>query len=111
MHKRNQSSYQRRKLVETQLQTHSLLTDLFRVIAEEENSIEAQRQRVCATPQLTVPKAFAELDIITNGVIEADDVIAYEKQFYIRTGQQEAEWLVREYDADEDGMLSEHEFQ
>jgi len=66
---------------------------------------------VCSIPLLTVPKAFAELDIITNGAIESDDVIAYEKQFYIRAGQQEADWLIREYDADEDGMLDEEEFQ
>lgn len=38
-------------------------------------------------------------------------MINYEKQFYIRAGEQEAEWLIREYDADEDGCLDQEEFQ
>lgn len=37
--------------------------------------------------------------------------MAYEKQFYIRVGEAEAEWLIKEYDADEDGKLDQEEFQ
>ena len=66
---------------------------------------------MCQFPQLSIPKAFSEFDIIADGRIGTDDVVAFEKQFYIRAGEQEAEWLIREYDADEDGKLDQEEFQ
>lgn len=61
-------------------------------------------------PALTVYKMFREFDILREGKVAADDISNYEKQFYIRISEQESAWVIREYDADEDGYLSLDEF-
>lgn len=61
-------------------------------------------------PALTVYKMFKEFDILREGKVAADDISNYEKQFYIRISEQESAWVIREYDADEDGYLSLDEF-
>ena len=96
---------------DTQKTTEKLITDLFRLIAEQEYEIEQLRQELTMHPQMVAHKAFQELDTEGKGFLTKEDLIAYLKQYYIRITEAEAEEIIREFDATEDGTLNVEEFQ
>ena len=55
-------------------------------------------------------KMFAKLDKDQDGLISADDLIAYMKDKYIKLTPGDAEMVLHEYDADEDGSLNFEEY-
>jgi len=56
-------------------------------------------------------KAFAILDSEGKGYITAEDIVGELKRHYIRTSVEEAEQVIQEFDANEDGTLNLDEFQ
>lgn len=62
-------------------------------------------------PQMVAHKAFQELDKEGKGFATKEDLIAYLKKYYIRISEIEAEEVIREFDATEDGTLNVEEFQ
>ncbi len=61
-------------------------------------------------PDFEPCKAFKELDMNDNGLIEPESMIAALKKSYVRISDREAAQIIQEYDADEDGTLSFEEF-
>jgi Ca2+-binding EF-hand superfamily protein len=96
---------------DTQTATNLLITDLFRLIAEQEYEIEEMRQEITMHPQMVAHKAFQELDKEGKGFVTKDDLIGFLKKYYIRISEGEAEEVIREFDATEDGTLNVEEFQ
>ena len=56
-------------------------------------------------------KSFQEFDATGKGYVTGEDIKNYLKNFYIRVTTEEAEALIKEFDASEDGTLITDEFQ
>jgi Ca2+-binding EF-hand superfamily protein len=69
-----------------------------------------KRQDISLNPDFEPSKAFAKIDSDKDGVIDANDLVQFMKQKYVKTNPREAEMIIREYDADQDGSLSLEEF-
>lgn len=55
-------------------------------------------------------KAYQEIDSEGKGYITNDDIRYFLKTFYIRVTEDEAESIIREFDASDDGTLNVEEF-
>lgn len=61
-------------------------------------------------PKMNLLQVFEEFDLLRDHRLAPDDLINYEKQFYIKLGETEANWIIKEYDSNEDSFLDIDEF-
>lgn len=55
-------------------------------------------------------KAFQALDTDSDGVLTASELVAFMKANYMRISEEDAELLIKEYDANSDDNLDFEEF-
>jgi Ca2+-binding EF-hand superfamily protein len=92
------------------LRSERLLAQLFQDVAQAEERVEAQRESLALTAAFTPDTVFPRMDRYGLGSIDAADLVRYLDSLGLYLRESEARLIIKQYDSNADGRLSEQDF-
>ena len=92
------------------LRSERLLAQLFQDVALAEERVEAQRESLALTAAFTPDTVFPRMDRYGLGSIDAADLVRYLDSLGLYLRESEARLIIKQYDSNADGRLSEQDF-